>query len=121
MTTPKNILEDIIQICRNVKGINILGTQRVSGGKATSNETPLLAIQGVKISKIIRKTFTGNGEEVLESIIHFLFENSDRIAETSSYLLLDEEGNLYELRKYNGDRLKKVDSKTKEEYLRRVV
>ena len=118
MTT---ILEDIMESCREIKEIDILGTQKNTNPKATPNEVPLLSINSIKVSKIIRRAFVSGGSEILEPINHFLLQNSDRIDETVSYLFVDEKNNLYELRKHNGHQLKQLDEKTKEDYLSRVM
>lgn len=118
MTT---ILEDIIETCKGIQEVDILGTQKNTDAKATPNETPLIAVNGVRINKIIRRAFVSGGAEILEPINHFLLQNSDRISETVSYLFLDEKNNLYELKKYNGNQLRQLDEKDKKEYLDRVM
>lgn len=118
MTT---FLNDIIETCKGVKEINVLGTAKPASPKATPNEAPLLKVNGKDIKKIIRRALTTGGGEILESINHFLLENSDRIKETASYLLLDEEGTLYELKKYNGQRFKKLSEEEKQDYLDRAL
>ena len=116
-----NILEDILEACKGIKEIDTLGTQKNTDANATPNETPLLAVNGIPIKKIIRRAPSHDGGEILETVNHFLLSNSAQIQNTSGYFLLDEKGNLYELRKYNGDRFKKVDEKLKKDYLSRIV
>ncbi|MCK4589506.1 MAG: hypothetical protein KAT77_03625 [Nanoarchaeota archaeon] len=118
MTT---FLEDIIRTCRGIKEIDVLGSAKTTSSKVTPNETPLLAVNGKKIIKIIRRALISAGGEILEPINHFLLANSARINETTDYLLLDEEGTLYELKRYNGHRLKQLDDAAKKDYLDRTL
>lgn len=116
-----NILEDLLEACKDIKEIDILGTQKNTDVNATPNETPLLAVGGIAIKKIIRRAPSHDGGEMLETVNHFLLSNTAQIQNTSCYFLHDEKGNIYELRKYNGNRFRKIDEQEKKDYLKRVL